>query len=253
MHENALIGHTGFVGSTLMAQADFPALYRSTNIDEIRGRSFDTVVCAGAPGVKWKANASPAQDKAAIDSLMRCLDQVACRRLILISTVDVFADPVGVDETSPVIDAGLQPYGLHRRQLEQFVAARFHNALTVRLPGLVGAGLRKNVIFDLKHGNNLAQIDPRGVFQFYPMMNLWKDIAIASDAGLRLVHLTAEPISVEEIALEGFGVRLPSKTEGEAARYDFRTRHAALFGTSGAYQYDKAATLAAVRDYARGA
>lgn len=251
--ENALIGHTGFVGTTLQAQADFAALYRSTNIDAIRGKRFDTVVCAGAPGLKWKANASPDEDKASIDSLISCLGQVACRRLVLISTVDVFADPVGVDEDTVVDTAALKPYGLHRRLLEQFVADRFDDSITVRLPGLVGAGLRKNVIFDLKHGNNVEQIDPRGVFQFYPMDKLWRDIGVASASGLRLVHLTAEPIGVAELALEGFGVRLPQKTEGQAARYDFRTRHAALFGARGPYQYGKADTLAAVRDYARAA
>ena len=253
MHDNALIGHTGFVGSTLMGQADFTALYRSSNIDEIRGKTFDTVVCAGAPGVKWKANASPAEDKAAIDKLIDCLGEVHCRRLVLISTVDVFANPVGVDEATPVDTAALHAYGLHRRMLETFVAARFENTLTVRLPGLVGAGLRKNVIFDLKHGNNVSKIDPRGVFQFYPMDKLWQDIGTATDAGLRLVHLTAEPVSVDDIAFDGFGLRLPQVGTGEPARYDFRTRHADVFGAHGPYQYSKADTLAAVRTYARGA
>jgi len=253
MHDDALIGFTGFVGTTLMAQAHFTALYRSTNIDEIRGKRFDTVVCAGAPGVKWKANACPDEDKAAIHALMRGLEEVQCRRLVLISTVDVFSDPVGVDEDTAIEPAALKPYGLHRRMLEQFVAGHFEETLTVRLPGLVGAGLRKNVIFDLKHGNDLPKIDPRGVFQFYPMQNLWSDIGVASASGLRLVHLTAEPVSVEDIALEGFDMRLPRTFDGQPASYDFRTRHAALFGAAGMYQYRKADTLAAVREYARAA
>lgn len=253
MHDNALIGYTGFVGTTLMGQVNFAERYRSSNIDEIRGKRFDTVVCAGAPGLKWKANAHPDEDKASIDALIRSLGHVACRRLVLISTVDVFADPVGVDEASPVELAALKPYGLHRRLLEQFVASHFEDTLTVRLPGLVGPGLRKNVIFDLKHGEDLSKIDPAGVFQFYPMKNLWQDIAVAGAAGLRLVHLTAEPVSIGEIALEGFGLRLPHISGAEAASYDFRTRHAALFAAAGMYQYSKADTLAAVRDYARAA
>ena len=44
---NGLIGYSGFVGSTLLKQAAFEARYRSTNIGEIEGRSFDTLVCAG--------------------------------------------------------------------------------------------------------------------------------------------------------------------------------------------------------------
>ncbi len=49
---SALIGFSGFVGSTLLKQAYFESLYRSTNIGEIEGQSFNTVVCAGAPAQK---------------------------------------------------------------------------------------------------------------------------------------------------------------------------------------------------------
>jgi hypothetical protein len=251
MNKNALIGYTGFVGSTLMAQAKFSSLYRSNNIDEIRGKKFDTVVCAGAPGLKWKANTSPDEDKASIFSLIRCLEQINCKRLILISTVDVFSHPLCVNEDTVVEQATLNPYGLHRRILELFVAKHFEDTITVRLPGLVGPGLRKNVIFDLKYHNNLAKIDPNDVFQFYPIINLWKDINVASELGIDLIHLTAEPISVDEVALEGFGMHMPQKFNDGLSRYDFQTRHASIFGATGLYQYSKAETLAAVRRYAR--
>ncbi len=42
----ALIGHTGFVGSNLLAEHPFDELYRSTNIETIAGERFDLVVCA---------------------------------------------------------------------------------------------------------------------------------------------------------------------------------------------------------------
>jgi hypothetical protein len=45
----ALIGYTGFVGTTLMKQTQFDDFYRSTNISDIKGKKFDLVVCAGAP------------------------------------------------------------------------------------------------------------------------------------------------------------------------------------------------------------
>ncbi|MGR2709410.1 MULTISPECIES: hypothetical protein [Pseudomonas] len=44
---NALIGFSGYVGNTLLKQAHFDALYRSTNIQDIEGQQFDVVVCAG--------------------------------------------------------------------------------------------------------------------------------------------------------------------------------------------------------------
>ena len=49
---NALLGYTGFVGTTLRAQTQFDALYNTQNIADIRGRHFDLVVCAAAAAVR---------------------------------------------------------------------------------------------------------------------------------------------------------------------------------------------------------
>ncbi|MFC4157940.1 pyridine nucleotide transhydrogenase [Chitinimonas lacunae] len=248
---NALIGFSGFVGSTLLRQTGFDEHYRSTNIGEIAGRSFDTVVCAGAPAQKWLANREPEDDRRKIDGLIEHLRRIDCRRFVLVSTVDVFQRPIEVDEDSPVEEAGLHPYGLHRRLLERFVEQRFPEHLIVRLPGLVGPGLRKNVIYDFLNANQLPAIDSRGVFQFYPMVNLWYDMVTALNAGLRRVHLTAEPVSVAEIARQGFGLEFDQSQPTLPARYDMRSRHAALFGGQGDYQYSARETFQAVRAYAQ--
>jgi hypothetical protein len=249
--KNALIGFSGFVGSTLLKQGPFESLYRSTNINEIVGKSFDTVVCTAAPAQKWIANREPVADLQNIESLITHLKTVTCETFILISTVDVFKSPIGVNEETLIDDEGLHAYGLHRRLLEKFVESHFPNHLIVRLPGLVGPGLRKNVIFDFQNDNNLQVIDSRGVFQFYPMVNLWYDIQIALRAGLKLVHLTAEPISVADVSEQGFGKPLSHPQDTPPAIYDFRTRHAGLFGATGHYQYNHRETLLAVRAYAQ--
>jgi hypothetical protein len=98
----ALIGYTGFVGGTLLRHAPFQGLYRSTNIEEIRGKSFDQVFCAGAPGVKWLANQEPEKDWAGLKRLMEALKEVHTDHFILISTVDVYRMPPAVDEQSSI-------------------------------------------------------------------------------------------------------------------------------------------------------
>lgn len=248
---NVLIGHSGFVGSTLQTQTPFGALYRSSNISDIRGKEFDILVCAAAPGQKWIANREPLADRQNIERLIAQLKTVSCRIFILVSTVDVFKNPVGIDEMTSIEEDGLHPYGLHRRQLEKFVQQHFANHLIVRLPGLVGPGLRKNIIFDFHNGNNVQAIDSRSVFQFYPMVNLWCDIQAALLAGLQIVHLTAEPISVGEVSLQGFGKPFTQRQSSPPARYDLRTRHASLFGAAGNYQYSQRETVQAVRSYAQ--
>lgn len=250
-HHSALIGCTGFVGSTLQKQTRFASLYRSTNIGQIDGRAFDTVVCAGAPAQKWLANREPEADRSNIEGLIDHLRTVECRTFILISTVDVFRSPVEVYEDSPVEESGLHPYGLHRRLLERFVQSRFPDHLIVRLPGLVGAGLRKNVLFDLLNEHNLEAIESRSVYQFYPMVRLWADIQTALHAGLRLVHLTAEPLSVARVCRHGFGRRFDQTLRGAPARYDMRTRHGEVFASGGHYLYNRRQIIQAIRAYVR--
>jgi hypothetical protein len=249
--KNALVGVTGFVGSTLCKQTSFESFYRSTNINEIDGQSFDTVVCAAAPAQKWIANKKPQADMANLEGLISHLKTIQCKTFILISTVDVFQNPLGVDEQTMVDEAGLHPYGMHRRHLEKFVESHFPNHLIARLPGLVGPGLRKNVIYDFLNKNNLNMIESRGVFQFYPMINLWYDLQVALKAGLRLVHLTAEPIGVAEISALGFGGVFDHTLDGNPASYDMRTLHAKTFGGQGSYQYSSRDTIQAVRAYAQ--
>lgn len=249
--KNALIGSSGFVGSTLLKQERFDSTYRSSSIHEIVNREFDTVVCAGAPAQKWLANQAPADDQKNIEALIAKLQTIRCGTFILISTVDVFKSPRGVDESTPIEETGLHPYGLHRRLLEKFVHDNFPNHLIVRLPGLVGPGLRKNVIFDFLNNNNLHAVDSRGVFQFYPMVNLWQDIRTALREKLRLVHLTAEPISVADVSLLGFGRLFRQVLSNEPARYDMRTRHASIFASDGRHQYSARETIQAIRTYAQ--
>ncbi|MDD0983279.1 pyridine nucleotide transhydrogenase [Pseudomonas shahriarae] len=248
---NSLIGYSGYIGGTLLKQKNFTSLYRSTNIGDIDNQKFDTVVCAGAPAQKWIANREPEADLQKIENLIAHLKTIHCKTFILISTVDVFKNPIGVDEYTSVNESGLHAYGLHRRLLETFVEDHFPNYLIVRLPGLVGPGLRKNVIFDFLNNNNLQAIDSRGVFQFYPMVNLWYDIQTALNADLKLVHLTAEPVSVADISQQGFGKHFTHTLVNPAASYDLRTNHARVFGASGGYQYSARETMLAVRAYAQ--
>jgi nucleoside-diphosphate-sugar epimerase len=246
-----LIGAGGFVGSTLQRQARFDLLYGRSNIASVGESRAEVAVCAAAPAQKWIANRDPEADRRGIEALMSSLDAVRCGTFILVSTVDVFASPVGVYEETKVEESGLQPYGLHRRLLEKFVEQRFPEHLVVRLPGLVGPGLRKNVIFDLHNDNGLHDVDGRAVFQFYPMVNLWFDLQTAVAAGLRCVHLAAEPLSVADVAATAFNRRFDHVRDAAAVRYDMRSRHAGLFGGVGDYQYSRRESLQAIRAYAQ--
>ena len=111
MPDTALIGYTGFVGSNLLRQMSFKDLYHSKNIEELGGKSYDLLVCAGAPAEKWKANQDPGKDLENIRRLMDCLGRAKARKIILISTVDVYPVPCGVDEDSRIDPVLANAYG----------------------------------------------------------------------------------------------------------------------------------------------
>ena len=245
----ALIGYTGFVGSNLNQQTKFEGLYNSKNIEDIAGKSFDILVCSGAPAVKWLANKEPIKDRENLQRLMDCLAQVSAKKVILISTVDVYPVPVEVDEDTEIEVEVLQPYGKHRLELEAFVQEHF-DFLIVRLPGLFGQGLKKNIIYDFLNDNVGDWIHKDSVFQFYNLEHLWQDIQTSLEHGLTLVNFATEPTSVEEVAAEAFGFEFTHEPQQTPARYDMQTKYFHIFdGCHPGYLYGKNQVLQELKEF----
>lgn len=249
--KNALFGYTGFVGSNLDSQIEFSHKYNSSNAQDSFGIEFERVYFSAARAEKWKINQNPSEDESHISYLKKILSGIQTKQLILISTVDVFKDPIAVYESTPLQLEGLHAYGSHRAELEKFVQETFEKSLTVRLPGLFGPGLKKNVIFDLLHNNNIDSINPQGVIQYYGVPQLSKDIEIALDHDLSLIHLTSEPILTQTIAEEIFGVTLSPMTDttSKNPNYDMRTNYSALYGNTGNYTYSAENQLEAISKF----
>lgn len=238
MKMRALIGHSGFVGGNLRRLMPFDALFNSKNIEDISGRSFAEIVCAGVRAEKWRANADPEEDRAAIAHLTNALETVRADRFVLISTVDVYPVPRGVDERTDIAPDDAQPYGRNRFLLEQFVSRRFA-ALVIRLPALFGPGLKKNAIYDLLHDHDVHRIDGRGVFQFYDVERLANDIATATANSVELLNVATPPIAIAEIAETYFGRRLTAGDSTTPPCYDVRSVHAAVWGGADGYLYSR--------------
>ncbi|WP_052402361.1 NAD-dependent epimerase/dehydratase family protein [Muricoccus aerilatus] len=227
---DALIGHTGFVGGTLARGRHFGTLVNSKNTEALRGRHFDLLVCAGVSAVKWLANKEPEADRAGIARLTDALAETRAEEFVLISTVDVYPNPVeAADEATPIDAAANHAYGRHRLELEEWVKARFPKVRIIRLPALFGAGLRKNALYDLLNGNMVESINPAGVFQWYPMERLLSDIEIVRRSGLPLVNLVPEPLAMGRIIDRFFPGAPVGPAKQPAPLYDLHTRHGALF------------------------
>lgn len=240
----ALIGYTGFVGGNINAQNEFTHRFNTKNIDDIDGQEFDLVVSAATYAEMWKINQDPEGDKAQVEGLMAHLKNVKAKKFVLISTVGVYKTPNGADEDTVLETDGLAPYGVNRIPLENFVRDNF-DALIVRLPGLFGEGLKKNVIFDLLNNNMVEKIHSQGTYQYYNLANIWKDINIALDAGLKTINFATEPVRTDELAAYAFGIEnFDQQPEGmKAAFWDMHSKHAELYGGTPPYLYSKQQVL----------
>ena len=147
----ALVGNTGFVGSNLCVSGQFDAVYHSTDIEKAYGTQPDLLIYAGIRAEKFIANSEPELDLERIHQAEFNIERIKPRKLVLISTVDVFPSPVGVDEHSMPDLTAPQAYGRNRALLEQWVRSHFPDALIVRLPALFGNGLKKNFLYDMIH------------------------------------------------------------------------------------------------------
>lgn len=231
MSRSALVGYTGFVGGTLHRARRFDVLINSKNADDLRGGAFDLVIHAGVPAVKWIANRDPPADRAAIEAIRAVLATMKIAELILISTIDVYPDPSApLDENADIDPAHNHAYGRHRFELERWVRDRFANVRIVRLPALFGEGLKKNVVFDLLHDNQVGNINPASRFQWYPLARLNADIEKVRVQDIRLINLFPEPLATSEIVNRFFPDAPTAPASEPAPAYDLRTRYSDQIG-----------------------
>lgn len=143
-----LVGYTGFVGSNLMATVPFEKKCNSRNIKEAYGTKPELLIFAGLRAEKYLANIYPENDLKLVKEAFENIKRIQPKKLVLISTVDVYKHPENVNEDSLIVTEGLQPYGLHRYLLEKWVRELLPDSLIVRLPALYGRNIKKNFVYD---------------------------------------------------------------------------------------------------------
>ncbi len=247
MTTNCLIGHTGFIGGNLARQTTFTEFYNSKNIAEIEGREYGLMVVSGVTATKWWANQNAAEDRRRIDSLLGNLSKVKAGRVFVISTVDVYPVTRGVDsvvdESFDCHAAANHAYGVNRLYFEDEMKRLFPEARVVRIGGVFGRGLKKNLIYDLLHDNGVEKINLGSSFQFYDVGGLWKDLVRMEDNDLSLVNLLTEPVTMGEIVERVWPGKVVGTEPGPLAAYDVRTKYATEMGGAGGYLATKAEVL----------
>lgn len=145
----ALVGYTGFVGSNIIKSHKFDCLYNSKNIEDAFDSQFDLLVYSGVKAEKFLANKFPKEDMEHIKGAIDNIKKINPKKLVLISTTDVYDKTYDVNELTSIGTNNFNTYGLDRFFLEQWVEQNIKDYMIVRLPALYGINLKKNFIFDL--------------------------------------------------------------------------------------------------------
>lgn len=241
-----LIGYTWFVWSNLDKQYSFSHKFNSKNIHEIDNWSYDLVVCAWVRAVKWWANQNPEEDLNSILDLMEHLKTIRANKFVLISTVDVYPQPINIDEDfdfSKINKETLHVYGRNRLLLEDFITNTFNDSYIIRLPWLFWDNISKNIIFDLLNNNQTEKIVPNCKFQYYYLWNLWNDIEIALKHWIKVLNINSEPIETKEIVTKFFPwTKIWNDLENPII-YDYKTKYFQIFNWAKWYMYSKEQTI----------
>lgn len=91
--------------------------------------------------------------------------------------------------------------------------------------------------------------DSRSAFQFYNLARLWEHIEIALANGVPLLHLAVEPLSAAEVYRRMTGGEFTNEVSARPFNYDFRTKHAALFGGGGGYIFGREKVLSDLKAF----
>jgi hypothetical protein len=245
-----IVGHSGLVGSYIKNKFPDAQKFNSQNSSEVRGQHFDLLFLSTLPAEKWLANKFPEADLEKVQSISKHLESVSSGRTLLISTVDVFENPVCVSEDDVPSASNTIGYGPNRLVFEEFVNGHFGESWTVRLPGLVGQNLKKNVLYDLRHGKPVFEVAINSQFQFYPLSRMEDDLdtLLRSDPGL--FHLVAEPLTLQEISDDiGINGKLFGPPSVNAPKYEVRSSKTSLWGNLGHFQVSKEESLHAIGQY----
>ena len=182
----AIVGE-GLIGKRLAKFVNPTHTFNSKTLLDLPMNEYDTVYVAAPSGNRIWASENPGFDQASTGLLIRNLLVTRCNRIVLMSTGDTQVRP----------DSG---YGKNRLELETAVRGRFSNHYIIRLPGLIGNDITKNILYDIKHQTEWAtKINTHTKQQWYPLDNLEQDITSILSNDQREVNLVSEPILNQDI------------------------------------------------------
>ena len=148
-------------------------------------------------------------------------------------------------------------YGKNRFLFEEYIKTTFINYNIIRLPALFGKGLKKNIIYDLIHNNNVNNIPFNSEFQWYYLDWLKKDIDLILKHDIKICNLFTEPIHTKEIIKifnQVYKIDYHFKLEylddeKLMKKYDLHTKYNNYFNCKKQYILEKNEIIKSIKEY----
>jgi hypothetical protein len=226
-----IVGNTGLVGKTMCQFEKFDLEFNSKNIDTfidlVPNDSELFLTCL--PATKWLVNKNLVQDINNIHNIINTISKKTYSKVTLISTIDVYNDsPLRVNESySPNISK--LSYGNNRYFFELLVRefVKTDNLKIFRLPALFNKNIKKNILFDLIHNNNVEQINANSSYQWMNLDRLPEYIEYFNNKYPNdiIFNLFPAPIDTKEI-ISLFPISLENvKFSDQKVVYDYTTMY----------------------------
>ena len=222
---SCLIGSSGLIGENLQQSHKFDYLINSKNLETIKNKKIDFIICAAPSAVKWKININGEDDLKNVFNITDIISSITYKKLILCSTVDVYGyeTNLGLNEDDHPNFENNHNYGKNRIIFENELKKLDSNKLTIiRLSGLFGLFLKKNLLFDIKNNNAemLSKVNFDSQLQWYNLKNLKNDILKNLDK--KILNLVNEPIKNKEI-IDFSSLNLQNNSEITKSIYNIKT------------------------------
>lgn len=206
-----LVGSTGFVGNNLVKNGTIDMTAHSTNVQSMYHHEPSVLIYAGVTGTKWLANHNPDRDRENIESAKKNISLINPKKIVLISTIDVYDNLNETNEQSVICERTLHIYGRHRYELEQWVERHCKDYHIVRIPAIYGEKLKKNFVYDLINlipmmlsDDNLKKIELKigSITEYYEKDNNGFNVLRSRITPMQLVKLHEKFRCITENALQ---------------------------------------------------
>jgi len=184
-----VVGHTGFVGRAVykhlrMKRFVIGGLNSNSSYED---RACDILINCAGNAKKFLASKNYIEARSIEDGILLNVKKINAKKVIHISSMDA--------ET-------MSNYGLLKKYAERIISNFIPDFCILRLSGLIGEGLSKNVVFDLLNNNQLY-VKPNSTYNFINTSVVAEIIEylISNWQAKEIINIAAnKSISVREIA-----------------------------------------------------